>query len=195
MKKTFGFSVHDIVEIAMLCSLSIILDQFLKIRIGATGGSINLSMLPLLIISLRHGPFKGFIGGGIVFGFITCLIDGYGLVTYPLEYFIAFGVVGILGFFSHFIHKSIEENNKKNIILSYIVILVSMIIMLVVRVLCGTIDTLIIFSEYGYTFWAAVLYHLSYAGPSSGVVFIVLSLLLPAIVKINRLIKSPYLKD
>ena len=80
------------------------------IRIGATGGSINLAMLPLLIISLRHGPFKGFIGGGIIFGFITCLIDGYGLITYPLEYFLAFGIVGILGFFSHFIHKSMEEN-------------------------------------------------------------------------------------
>ena len=63
MKKTFGFNVHDIVEIAMLSALSIVLDQFLKIRIGATGGSINLAMLPLLIISLRHGPFKGFIGG------------------------------------------------------------------------------------------------------------------------------------
>ena len=41
MKKTFGFNVHDIVEIAMLSALSIVLDQFLKIRIGAPGGSIN----------------------------------------------------------------------------------------------------------------------------------------------------------
>ena len=30
MKKTFGFNVHDIVEIAMLSALSIVLDQFLK---------------------------------------------------------------------------------------------------------------------------------------------------------------------
>ena len=56
MKKTFGFNVHDMVEIAMLVALAIILDQFLKISIGATGGSINLAALPLLIISFRHGP-------------------------------------------------------------------------------------------------------------------------------------------
>lgn len=192
MKKTFGFSVHDIVEIAMLCSLGIVLDQFLKIRIGATGGSINLAMLPLLIITLRHGPFKGFIGGGIIFGFITCLIDGYGLITYPLEYFIAFGIVGILGFFSHYIHNSFEENNKKKIIISYCILLASVLVMLIVRVVGGTIDSMLLWE---YTFVPALVYNLSYAGPSTAIVFVALSLLLPIIVRINRFIKSSYLKD
>lgn len=195
MKKTFGFNVHDIVEIAMLVALSIVFDQFLKIKIGATGGSINLSGLPLLIIALRHGPFKGFIGGGIIFGFITCLIDGYGLITYPLEYFVAFGITGILGFFSHFINKSFEDNNVKKIVLSYGLIITSVLIMFVVRMLAATLDTLIIYSEYGYTFWSAVVYHLSYIPLSSGICLIVFCLLLPVICRINRLIPSTYLKE
>ena len=192
MKKTFGFNVHDIVEIAMLSALSIVLDQFLKIRIGATGGSINLAMLPLLIISLRHGPFKGFIWGGIIFGFITCLIDGYGLVTYPLEYFLAFGIVGILGFFSHFIHKSMEENNTKKIILSYVLIFLCVGVMLCVRLMGATIDSMLLWE---YEFVPALVYNISYIGPSVGIVFAVFCLLLPIIVKINRFIKSSYLKD
>ena len=192
MKKTFGFNVHDIVEIAMLSALSIVLDQFLKIRIGATGGSINLAMLPLLIISLRHGPFKGFIGGGIIFGFITCLIDGYGLITYPLEYFLAFGIVGILGFFSHFIHKSMEENSTKKIVLSYVLIFLCVGVMLCVRLMGATIDSMLLWE---YEFIPALVYNISYIGPSVGIVFVVFCLLLPIIVKINRFIKSSYLKD
>ncbi len=192
MKKTFGFNVHDIVEIAMLVALSIVLDQFLKIRIGATGGSINLSMLPLLIISFRHGPFKGFISGGIIFGLITCLLDGYGLITFPLEYFIAFGITGILGFFSHFIQKSMEDNKTNKVVLSYALILLSVIICFVVRTMSGTIDSMLLWE---YEFVPALIYNVSYVGPSLGISSLIFMLLLPIIVKINGFIKSSFLKD
>lgn len=192
MKKTFGFNVHDIVEIAMLVALSIVLDQFLKIRIGSTGGSINLSTLPLLIISFRHGPFKGFIGAGIVFGFITCLLDGYGLITYPLEYFVAFGIMGILGFFSHFIQKSIEDNNKSKIVLSYAFLLGSVSIMFLVRLFAASLDSVLLWD---YEWGPALVYNVSYIGPSLLISTIIFSLLLPIIVRINKIIRSSYLKD
>ena len=192
MKKTFGFNVHDIVEIAMLVALSIALDQFLKIRIGSTGGSINLSTLPLLIISFRHGPFKGFIGAGIVFGFITCLLDGYGLITYPLEYFVAFGIMGILGFFSHFIQKSIEDNNKSKIVLSYVFLLGSVSIMFLVRLFAASLDSVLLWD---YEWGPALVYNVSYIGPSLLISTIIFSLLLPIIVRINKIIRSSYLKD
>ena len=111
-KATFGFNINDIAEIAILCSLAIVLDQFCKIPLGATGGSINLSMLPLYIIALRHGWFKGFIGGGIIYAVTTCIIDGYGFQFFPLEYFVAYGSVGILGIFANFIYKKFNKNNK-----------------------------------------------------------------------------------
>ena len=77
----FGFSVKDIVEISMLVAISILLDKFVKIPFGLTGGSINIAMVPLFVISLRHGWFKTLISCGVVFGFITCLLDDYGLFT------------------------------------------------------------------------------------------------------------------
>ena len=192
MKKTFGFNVHDIVEIAMLVALSIVLDQFLKIRIGSTGGSINLSSLPLLIISFRHGPFKGFISAGIVFGFITCLIDGYGLITYPLEYFLAFGIIGFLGFFSHFIQNSMQDTKKSKIVLSYVFLLTSVIVMFIVRTLAASIDSMLLWD---YEFVPALVYNISYIGPSLLCSTIIFSILLPVIVRINNYIKSSYLKD
>ena len=71
MKKgLFGFNVHDMVEIAIICAFSIILDKSLKIPVNGAAGSINLSMLPILILTLRHGWFKGFFAGGIIFGII-----------------------------------------------------------------------------------------------------------------------------
>ena len=192
MKKTFGFNVHDIVEIAMLVALSIVLDQFLKIRIGSTGGSINLSSLPLLIISFRHGPFKGFIGAGIVFGFITCLLDGYGLITYPLEYLVSFGIMGILGFFSHFIQKSIEDNNKSKIVLSYVLLLGSVSVMFLVRLFAASLDSVLLWD---YEWGPALIYNLTYVGPSLLISTVIFSLLLPVIVRINNYIKSSFLKD
>ena len=73
-KSVFGFSVRDIAEIAILVALALGLDK-LKISVGATGGSVNFAMFPLFVIALRHGPFKGFIAGGIVYGLISCLLD------------------------------------------------------------------------------------------------------------------------
>ena len=41
-KETFTFSVRDICEIAIMSALAIVLDRFVKIPIGSTGGSINI---------------------------------------------------------------------------------------------------------------------------------------------------------
>ena len=66
-----------------------------KIPIAVNGGSVNISMLPMFVVALRHGPFKGFLASGIVYGMITCLLDAYGINTYPMEYLIGFGTIAI----------------------------------------------------------------------------------------------------
>ena len=96
-----NLNIRDMVEIAMFCAMAIVLDlTFFKIRIGQNGGSISLVMLPLSFLCVRKGFVKGFIGCGIVFGFLSCLLDGYGLVTYPLDYLGAFGSISIVGLFT-----------------------------------------------------------------------------------------------
>ena len=113
-------TTRQIVEEGMLISLALVLD-FIKIPIGATGGSINFQMLPLMLIALRYGPQHGFIAGGIVYGLLSCLIDGYGFACYPFDYLIGFGSVAAMGFFRKFIFSKEQTTyNKKGLLFIFI---------------------------------------------------------------------------
>ena len=143
MKKgLFGFNVHDIVEIAMFVAIALVLDNFLKIPLGASGGSINLAVLPLVLLALRHGWFKGFIAGGIIFGFISCLIDAYGLITYPLEYFVTLGSIAIVGVFSKLITNLYTS---KKYVLSSLILIGCLLSFSVIRLFAATIDSVLIY--------------------------------------------------
>lgn len=158
-RSTFIFTVRDICEMAILCGLAVVFDMFVKIEIGITGGSLNIAMLPLFIIALRQGWFKGFIAGGIIFGLITCAIDGYGFQTYPLEYFLGFGSVALLGLL-----KPLITDEEYNVTWhSYAYSTVGMLAAYVLRFFCGTLDSMII---WGYDFIGAVIYNAQYVFPS-----------------------------
>ena len=188
-KSVFKFNVHDMVEIAMLCALAIVLDRFLKIPLGPTGGSLNLSMLPIFFINLRHGWFKGFIAGGIIYGFTTCLLDGYGLVCYPLEYFVAFGSSCILGIFAKYINKNF--NTSKGLAMSFVIVILSVLSWATIRFFAASIDSVLI---YGYDFKAAMLYNLPYVYISAIGCLVILLGLLYLIVKLNKIYPTSYLK-
>ena len=191
MKKSiFGFSVHDIVEMSLLCAVAIILDKFVKISIGATGGSINIAMFPLVVISLRHGPFKGFVAGCIVFGLITCLLDDYGIATYPLEYLVSFGSIGLLGFFARIINENLVKHKFKKSIFAYLIVVLCLIGCAVIRTLAGTIDSIILWD---YEFVPALVYNISYVLPSMLIVIIITMIMLPYIKMLNNLFKTSYL--
>ena len=190
MKKgLFDFNVHDIVEIAMFVSIALILDNFLKIPLGASGGSINLSLLPLVFLALRQGWFKGFVAGAILFGFTSCLIDGYGLITYPLEYFVTFGSVAFVGVFSTFITKLCTN---KRYVLSSLIVIGCLLAFSIIRLFAATIDSVLI---YQYTFEAALIYNLSYVFISSIAVTILTILLLPALIRINKQFPTSLIKN
>ena len=91
-KKSF-LSVKEMVEIALLVAIAVILDlDGFKITLSATGGSIGFTMVPLFIIGYRHGFIKSLIGVGFIYGLTTALLDGHGIIYYPFDYFIAYGV-------------------------------------------------------------------------------------------------------
>ncbi len=93
------YTIREMSETAVLIALAVVLDQFAEIPIQANGGSISLSAIPLFIIAIRYGGFKGFIASSFIFGFITCLMDGYGFQTYPFDYFVALSGYSIVGVF------------------------------------------------------------------------------------------------
>ena len=147
-------TVRQIVEEGMLISLAFVLN-FIKIPVGPTGGSINFQMLPLMIIALRHGPQHGFVAGGIIYGLLTCLTDGYGFACYPFDYLIGFGSVAVMGFFRKFIFAEEQKTyNVKGIIFIFVAGLLSTL----VRYIGSNVSSIVV---YGYSLKAALEYNAS----------------------------------
>lgn len=168
-KEDFIFSLRDITEIGILCGLAIVLDTFVKIPVFSGGGSINLAMIPLIFIALHRGWFKGFIAGGLIFGLITCFIDGYGIITYPLDYLIGFGSVALVGIFRHLII------NEKLTVKNYVFFGISIFLAIALRFVSSCVSGMII---YEYSFLDSALYQLTYLCPT---LLALLLILLPSL--------------
>lgn len=190
-KRIFDLTVRDMIEISMLVAIAVILDTFLKVPFAATGGSINVAMLPLFIIALRHGPFKGFIAGGIVFGLITCLIDAYGIAYYIGDYLVGFGSIFVVGLVGNLIN-SLYKKDTKGKILSFVFLLVSIILSGIIRLAGGIADSMIF---YELSFIESFIYNIGYIGISLLVVAIILCAILPIIINLNENFKTAYLEN
>lgn len=153
-----AMNIRDLTEVAIFSAVAIGL-QFIKIPIGVTGGSVNLGIVPLFMIALRHGPIKGFIAGGLVYGLITCILDGYGLFTYPFDYLIGFGSVAILGYFRKFIF--LKPGGKRTLVpvSGFIWIALGVTLGTAVRFIGSTLSSIV---NYGYPFGAALAYNSIY---------------------------------
>lgn len=171
-------TVREITEMSMLIALAIILDlPFLKIRIGANGGSISLSMLPLFILALRVGPLKSFIGIGVIYGFLTCLLDGWGLATFPFDYLIGYGSLALLGLFKNKILQ--EDSFLKGILF----IVIGVIISAFGRFVGANLSSMIL---YEYSFKASLIYNAIYIFPSIGITLVILILLYKPLLLVNK---------
>ncbi len=92
--------LYTICECAVLVALSIAL-CWVEIQIGAQGGSIDFVMIPLFILAYRNGAVYGILSGA-VFGLIKCMVAGslgWGLPSIMFDYVLAYGAVGVAGFF------------------------------------------------------------------------------------------------
>ncbi len=177
-----SISIRDISEIGILSALAIAL-QFIRIPVGASGGSINLGLVPLSVIALRHGPTKGFIAGGLVYGLITCLTDGYGFQTYPFDYLIGFGSIACLGFFSKLVFSGKEGWNKWG----FLYIAIGSILMTLVRLFGSTVSSMVI---YGYNLPAAIAYNGVYIPVTGAITLACLEALYIPMARVNLLFPS-----
>lgn len=91
------------VEGAIMIGLAVVL-SFLELDLWANGGSLSLTMLPLVVYSLRRGGWWG-MGAGLIFGTIKCILSGalgWGWASILLDYSLAYMAVGAGGFFCRF---------------------------------------------------------------------------------------------
>ena len=179
VKRTFFFSIQDIAECGILVGLAIVLDLFIKVPVGITGGSAGTAMIPLVFLALHKGWFKGFLSAGVVFGLITCLTDGYGFVTYPMEYLIGFGSVAVVGALRKFI--LVDEGDPMPI--HYVMFACSIVLCMAIRTMGGVIDSMVI---YEYDFYSSLTYNLSYLLPT---LILLLIFLVPFLKPFNNMIR------
>ena len=175
-----SFKVSDLTEIGLLVSMALVLNFIKVVQIGESGGSVNFQMLPLMIIALRKGPLKAFLGAGIVYGLISCLTDGYGIATFPFDYLLGMGSVCVLGFFQPLIFgKNQHGYNLKGIIF----IIVGGILSTVLRFVGGCASSMII---YDYDVAAAMAYNVVYVFVSGAVAIALLVAIYGPFFRINK---------
>jgi thiamine transporter len=87
-------------EIVVAVALAYVLNLLVIFRLPQGGSVTAVSMIPILWLALRRGPKIG-IFGGIIFGLVDMLPWPY--IVHPvqllLDYPIAFGALGLAGFF------------------------------------------------------------------------------------------------
>lgn len=170
-------STQAICENGILIAAALVLG-FIKIPIAAQGGSINLQMLPLMIIALRRGPISGFVSGGIIYGLLSILADGYPFATYPFDYVIGFGSVAVIGLF-----RGIILNTEKPLWFREIFVAIAGLLMIGVRFIGSFTSSMVVYKA---TALFALEYNSIYIPVSGAIATAALMLLLPSIIHINR---------
>lgn len=146
----------------------------LNIEMPQGGAIFGISMMPIILIGIIAGPKYG-ISGGIVYGLASVLLDGgfYHWASLFSDYVIAFGVLGMAGFFPKAIYKPYRY--------AFVVIFVGLL-----RYLSHAIGGAIIFAEFAPTgmnpwYYSFIVYNLPYMASSILTTIIIGLLLLPMI--------------
>lgn len=179
------YSVQEITETAVLIALAVVLDRFGTIRYGVNGGSsLNFSAVPLIIIGIRYGYFKGFIASSVIFGVMSCLLDGYGFQTYPFDYFIGFAGYAIVGVFYNLGTKISKKTSKNQLFFQILFVLISYIPMTLVRYIGGMSSGYLLYET---EFVENFLYQSTYIPVSAAISIGSVIILLPVIGMLNRM--------
>ena len=88
-----------ITEIGVCVAMAVV-GSLLKVWEMPQGGSVALTMVPILMISIKRGALSG-ITTGAIYGVLSLLIAGviYHPMSIILDYVLAFGLLGLAGLF------------------------------------------------------------------------------------------------
>ncbi len=98
-------TIYCLCEAALMIALAVVFSLLrfppFRIDLWANGGSIDFVMIPIIILGWRRGALWA-MPAGLVLGLLECLIGGgigWGLPSVLLDYVLAYGAVGVAGFF------------------------------------------------------------------------------------------------
>ncbi len=153
---TNRLSTRQITEIAVLIAMATALELLSTVMPRQPqGGSISISLLPILVLTYRHGLKLGILSG-IVFGLINWMIAGFVIYVHwfegVLDYLVAYGVAG----FAALVFKM----NKESIVYFTIGAVVAGVLRYFVHFLSG----ILIFDVFAPDDQAVWFYSLAYNG-------------------------------
>ena len=90
---------RKLTEIAVAVAMAVVC-SFIKVWEMPQGGSVALTMVPILLIAIRSGLVAG-CATGAIYGVLSLLIAGvvYHPMSILLDYVLAFGLLGLAGLF------------------------------------------------------------------------------------------------
>ena len=156
-------------EAALAVALAFVLG-LIKVFQMPFGGSISLEMMPLILLALRQGPWVGIVAGA-VYGLLDLAIEPF--IVHPVQvlfdYPLAFGVLGLAGFFAPTVRGAI----------------LGTAVAVLARFLCHFVSGVVFFASYAPEGWNPYLYsaayNLAYLVPSLIIAIVVVVVLLRAL--------------
>ncbi len=162
--------VRVLTEAALAIALAFVLG-LIKIFEMPFGGSISLEMVPLILLALRQGPLVGVVAGA-AYGLLdlaTPPVFAVHPVQVILDYPLAFGVLGLAGFFQPTVRGAV----------------IGTVVAVFARFACHFASGIIFFATYAPEGWNPYIYSAAYnAGylvPSLIVTLVVVVVLLRAL--------------
>lgn len=149
-----SFRVRILAEMAVMVALSTAL-YFTRIYTFPQGGSVTLgSMIPLILLALRRGA-KVSITAGVIYGLIILYLEPfvYNPVQVLLDYPLAFGALGLAGFF------------RKSPIVGVVAAMLG-------RFICHFLSGVIFFASFAPPEMSPIVYSALYNGSYLGVEFV-----------------------
>lgn len=165
------FTPRLMTQIALTVALATVLD-FFKIYRFPQGGSITFgSMIPILLISLWHGPLIGCLAG-LLFGILSLILGPY--IVQPVQvlfdYPLPFLLLGTAGFF---------KSNKY----------IAAIVAIALRFVCHVISGVVFFASYAPEGQSPLVYSMIYNGSFLSLELIICLVIL-AVLPVERLYKA-----
>lgn len=175
------FTTRQLVFSAMAIALATVISVAIKLPSLPNGGSVTLfSMLVICLIGYWYGP-KVSIVAAVAYGILQFIVGPY--VVHPLQvildYPLAFGALGLSGFFS---------NSKNGLIKGYLAGVTG-------RFIVHCISGVIFYTEYvgnlkgnALAIWGGIVYNMSYIVPEAVLTLILLAI--PAVRKMMQQLKK-----
>ncbi|CYV04646.1 proton-coupled thiamine transporter YuaJ [Streptococcus suis] len=165
-------------EVAIFSAIALVFDK-IPLFTMPQGGSVSLVMLPILLLTLRHGLGVGVLTGGIV-GTIQLFYGGYFLNVFQvfLDYALSYAGIGLAGLVAPTLSK---QKNLKN---ATLIITLASFLGGSIRLLATFLSGIIFYADYapaGTPVWLySFTYNISYILPSTAIASILLILLYKA---------------